>query len=184
MFEEYVEMLREDKRKKVKAEETKEMRKHEREKRKSEIEEKKRKQLKKRQRVEEKEQQKNGKCKAQANAHRQVRESSSVNDDIPDWHSTSSSSTGSDSDTMTGEEPGCHHPQRSSQLSARFCEDIDDADGVLCEACHSTEPEGLASGTVFWIECDKCGVWVHNSVFQKNDVSGKYVCRDCSATSH
>ena len=179
-------MLSEDKRKKIEAEEMKKKRKHEREKRKMEIEEKKKEtQLKKRQREEEKEQQKNDKCKAQANAHRQVRESSSVSDDIPDGHSTSSSSTGSDSDTMTGEEPGRHHPQRSSQLPARFCEDIDDADGVLCEACNSTEPEGLASGTVFWINCDKCGVWVHNyCVFQKNDVSHKYVCSDCSATSH
>ena len=112
-------MLREDKRKKIEAEEMKEKRKHEREKRKREIEEKKKEtQLKKRQREEEKEQQKNGKCKAQANTHRQVRESSSVNDDIPDWHSTSSSSTGSDSDTMTGEEPGRNHPQRRSQLPA------------------------------------------------------------------
>ena len=75
--EEYVEMLREDKRKKVKAEEMKEMRKHDREKRKREIEEKKKEtQLKTRQREEEKEQQKNGKCKAQANTHRQVRERS------------------------------------------------------------------------------------------------------------
>ena len=57
--------------------------------------------------------------------------------------------------------------------------------GVLCEVCHSTEPEGLASGTVFWIDCDKCGVWVHNyCVFQENDVSRKYVCSECSANSH
>ena len=112
-------MLREDKRKKVKAEETKEMRKHDREKRKREIEEKKKEtQLKKRQRDEEKEQQKNGKCKAQANAHHQVRETSSVSDDIPDGHSTSSSSTGSNSDTLTGEEPGRNRPQRRSQLPA------------------------------------------------------------------
>ena len=105
-----------------------------------------------------------------------------MSDDIPDGHSTSSSSTGSDSDAMTGEEPGRHRPQRCSQLPAQFCEDIDDADGVLCEACHNTEPEGLAAGTVFWIECDKCGVWVQNyCVFQKNDVSRKYVCSDCSA---
>ena len=92
-------------------------------------------QLKKRKREEEKEQQKNGKRKAQANARRQVRESSSVsNDGISDGH-----------------------------------------------VCHSTEPEGLTSSTVFWIDCDKCSVWVHNyCVFQKNDVSGKYVCSDCS----
>ena len=101
-------MLREDK-KKVEAEELKENRKYERGKRKSEIEEKKETQLKKRKGKEEKEQQKNGKPKAQANAHRQVRESSSVSDDISDEHFTSSSSTGSDSDTVTGEEPG-HNP--------------------------------------------------------------------------
>ena len=108
-----------------------------------------------------------------------------MSDGIPDGHSTSSSSTGSDSDTMTGEEPGRNRPQRRSQLQARFCEDIDDADGVLCKVCHSTEPEGLASGTVFWIDCDKCGVRVHNYfVFQKNYVSHKYVCSDCSANIH
>ena len=55
--EEYVEVLREDKRKKIETEEMKEKRKHEREKRKREIEEKKKEtQLKKRQRKEEKEQ--------------------------------------------------------------------------------------------------------------------------------
>ena len=80
--EEYVEMLREDKRKKIAAEELKEKRKHEREKRKREIEEKmKETHLKKRKREEEKEQQKNGKSKAQANTRRHVRESSSVGND-------------------------------------------------------------------------------------------------------
>ncbi len=74
--------------------------------------------MKKRKREEEKEQQKNGKRKAQDNSRCQVRESSSVSDDIPDGHSTSSSSTGSDSDAMTGEEPGHNHPQRRSQLPA------------------------------------------------------------------
>ena len=116
---------------------------------------------------------------------RQVRESSSVGDDIPDGHSTSSSSTGSDSDTMTGEEPGRSRPQHHSQLPALFREDIDDADGVACEVCRSTGPEGLSSSTVFWIDCDVCGVWVHNyCVFQKHDVGHKYVCNDCSANSH
>ena len=113
--EEYVEMLREDKRKRIDVEEMMEKRKHEREKRKREIEKKK----------------------------KEIR--------------------------------------HRSQLPARFLEDIDDADGVLCEVFHSTETEGLASGTVFWIDCDKCGVWVHNFFFQKNDVSRKYVCSDCSA---
>ena len=157
--EEYVEMLREDKRKKIEAEELKKKRKHEREKRKREIEEKKKEtQLKKWKRKEEKKQLKKGKRKALAKARHQVRESSSVSDYIPDGYPTSSSSSGSDSDTMTSEEPGHNHPQRRSQLPARFCEDIDDADGVLCEVYHSTEPEGLASGTAFWINCDKCGV--------------------------
>ena len=157
--DEYVEMLREDKRKKIEAEELKKKRKHETEKRRREIEEKKKEtQLKKWKREEEKEQLMNWKRKAQANARHQVRESSSVSDYIPDVYSTSSSSSGSDSDTMTSEEPARNHLQRCSQLPARFHEDIDDADGIPCEVCHSTEPEGLASGTVFWINCDKCGV--------------------------
>ena len=67
------------------------------------------------------------------------------NDGISDGHSTSSSSTGGDSDTMTGEEPGCNRPQCRSQLPTRFREDIDNADSVLCEVCHSTDPESLAS---------------------------------------
>ena len=81
-----------------------------------------------------------------------------MSDYIPDGYSTSSSSSGSDSDTMTSEEPARNHLQRRSQLPARFHEEIDDADGVLCEVCNSTETEGLAPGTVFWINCDKCGV--------------------------
>ncbi len=48
MSEEYVEMLREDKRKKIEAEEKKGKRKHEREKRKREIEEKKKETVEKR----------------------------------------------------------------------------------------------------------------------------------------
>ena len=59
---------------------------------------------------------------------------------------------------MTGEEPGHNRPLQRSLLPARFREGIDDADGVLCEVCLSTEPEGMASGTVLWIDCDKCGV--------------------------
>ena len=84
---------------------------------------------------------------------------------------------------MTRKELGRNRPQRCSQLPVRFSEYIDDADCVLCEVCHSTEPEGLASGTEFWIDCDKCGV-VHNCVYQENEVSHKYVCSDCSANSH
>ena len=81
-----------------------------------------------------------------------------MSDDIPDGHSTSSSSTGSNSHTMTGEEPGRNRPQRHSQLPARFREDINNADGVLCEVCHSTEPEvwhpALCSGsTVTSVVC-------------------------------
>ena len=40
------------------------------------------------------------------------------NDGISDGHFNSSSSTGGDSDTMTGEEPGRNRPQRRSQLPA------------------------------------------------------------------
>ena len=76
--------------------------------------------MKKRKKGEEKEQQKNGKRKAQANACGQVRESSSVSDDIPDWHSTCSLSTGSNCDTMTGEEPGLivHNAVHNFQLES------------------------------------------------------------------
>ena len=66
--------------------------------------------MKKRKGEEEKEQHKNGKRKAQANACCQVRESSSVSDDTSDGHFTGSSSTGGDSDTVAGEEPGRNRP--------------------------------------------------------------------------
>ena len=72
-----------------------------------------------------------------------------MSDDIPDGHSTSSSSSGSDSDTMTMKNldvivhNAVHYFQFNSANTLMI------ADGVLCEVCHSTEPESLASGTEF-----------------------------------
>ena len=52
---------------------------------------------------------------------------------------------------------------RRRQLPARFrnADDSDGNDGVLCNICTFNEPEGLSSGTVFWVDCDKCGSWVY-----------------------
>ena len=44
---------------------------------------------------------------------------------------------------------------------------MDDDDSILCETCHCTEPNGLASGTVFWMNYDKSGERVALFVFQK-----------------
>ena len=47
--------------------------------------------------------------------------------------------------------------------------------------CKSTEPVGVSSGTVFWVNCDKCVVWVHYyCTFQKNAVTRQLICKNCS----
>ena len=33
--------------------------------------------------------------------------------------------------------------------------------GVICELCSLKEPLGMAGDTVFWVDYDLCGVWVH-----------------------
>ena len=45
------------------------------------------------------------------------------------------------------------------QLPARFCVDND----TLCKLCDKHEPEGITANHIFWIDCDKCGCWVHTA---------------------
>ena len=75
-------------------------------------------------------------------------------------------------------------PRRHCILPARFRDDLrdDDGDGVICELCSFKEPLGMAGDTVFWVDCELCGVWVHTyCAFQKNAISRKYLCKECSS---
>ncbi len=68
------------------------------------------------------------------------------------------------------------------QLRARFrdAEDSDGNDGVLCTICDLNEPEGLSASTIFWVDCDKCGAWVHNVCeFGNNSVTKQYLRPSC-----
>ena len=73
-------------------------------------------------------------------------------------------------------------PHRRVQLPARFRDDIKDDDGVVCAVCKLNEPQGVSADTVFWVDCDVCGVWVHNyCVFKNNAVSRGYKCKSCQS---
>ena len=73
---------------------------------------------------------------------------------------------------------------RRRQMPSRFRVESDesDNDGTLCVLCNSNEPAMLSSSTVFWVDCSKCGCWVHNvCVFGKNTVTRQYICQQCSS---
>ena len=192
--DEYVEMLKECERKKKEEEELKKQKKEEREKKKTEREKKKEEvQKRKREKVEKKK----GKCKSvkRAPLHRRIRLSSSEseNSDVspslakkrceePDPETDDEYE---ESDIDCGKNPGPSNPssrsQRSIRLPARFRNDSDDDVESICSICNCTEPVGVSSGTIFWVDCNKCGVWVHNyCAFKKNAVTRQFICRDCS----
>ena len=71
----------------------------------------------------------------------------------------------SDSSESENEAVVSHVPsRRRRQMPARYRSDSDndDNDGVLCDICQLNEPLSLSSEIVFWVDCDKCGKWVHN----------------------
>ena len=73
-------------------------------------------------------------------------------------------------------------PRRSGILPARFRDDVSDDDGILCDLCQLKEPPGMADNTVFWVDYDSCGKWVHNyCAFKKNAVSKRFKCDECSS---
>ena len=79
-------------------------------------------------------------------------------------------------------DPSSVHLRCQRQLPAHFREDgdSDENDGVLCAICQSNEPDGLPGKIVFWVDCDECGVWVHNyCAFGKNIVTRKFLCENC-----
>ena len=46
---------------------------------------------------------------------------------------------------------------RRRQIPLCYCRDSSDSegnDGTLCSICQNNEPEGLASGVVFWVDCN------------------------------
>ena len=177
-------MLREDDRKKKEAEELKEQRKTQRESKKNEREkqreekkrateekkrkkelEKKKKELERRKKLKDK-----VKCTRNKPCPRQVMCLSSSDSDSEPFFAQVSSVSSSESDAASDiERPGPSRPQQRRLLPARFRQDSDGDDGVLC---HCTELEEYSGDTVYWIDCNKCGVWVHNyCLFGKNDVS-------------
>ena len=52
--------------------------------------------------------------------------------------------------------------------------DSDDNEGTLCCIYNKNEPDGLAACVVFWVDCSKCGVWVHNQCASNNTASRKH----------
>ena len=66
----------------------------------------------------------------------------------------------SDSETETAS-----FPLRRRQFPQRYRPDSenDENDGILCSICELNEPEGMSSDMMFWVDCDVCGVWVHDA---------------------
>ena len=93
-----------------------------------------------------------------------------MSDDISDGHSTSSSSTGN--------RPQCHNFQldsaKTSMMLMVFSVKFDTA--LNLKVWHPA----LCSGST--VTSVVCGCTIVST--KKNYVSHKYVCRDCSATSH
>ena len=99
---------------------------------------------------------------------------------------SSSDSAPSSGEQDSSSEPSFSRPKRQRQLPARFRNDSDssseDDDAVLCAICHAKEPT-CAAKTVFWVDCEMCGAWVHSyCAFQSNSVSRRYTCDLCSAS--
>ena len=81
----------------------------------------------------------------------------------------------SHSELECNSEAGPSRPKRRGILPACFRNESEHDDGVLCSICGKTEPENKASNTVFWLDCDLCGTWVHNyCAFNNNTVAKRY----------
>ena len=72
-------------------------------------------------------------------------------------------------------------PKQRCQLPARFRDSNSESDdGVLCSMCNQKEPAGRSAETIFWIDCDVCGAWVHTyCAFKNNGSSHRYMCKSC-----
>ena len=191
--EEYTQMLRDEVRKKKEAEELKEQKKVERERKRNERLEK---QAARKKEIEarKKKQGEKGKKRKRpppaklSGARRRIRLDSSSDSDIsPEEPKDCDDSLGSESvddEQAHSAQPGSSDSRshRRVQLPARFRDDIEDDDGVVCAVCKLNEPQGVSADTVFWVDCDVCGVWVHNyCVFKNNAVSRRYKCKSCQS---
>ena len=168
-------MLRADKRKKEEAEEQKKKRKEERESRKKE-KEKRQSEHNKRGRGRERD---HGRGRRSIASRRLDMESSESEIDSAQAESDFSEAPICASQDL---QPGPNRPCHRRQMPARFCDsDSDQNDGVLCVLCNENSPIDLTDSTVFWVDCSKCGCWVHNvCAFGKNTVTRKYTCTSCS----
>ena len=154
-------MLQEDKDKKGKAEKYKQRKKEEQERKK--IERDKKKKMEEDVGVVER----RGKSK-----DTEISESTSTSDD--DTATIPAQVLDSDCETETASRPFCQR-----QLPQRYRPDSEN-DGVLFSICELNEPEGMSSDMIFWVDCDVCGVWVHNVCgFGSNTASRGYKCTSC-----
>ena len=195
---EYAEMLRKEQRKKEEAEKEKQARKEEREKKKKEREQKKKERescraARGRGRGRGRRLFGHGKRKTQMDGNDSVSEASNsppptsspeISEPESDGEAgPSTSSREPESDGEAGPSTSSR-PHRQRTLPSRFRRDSSDSDnndGSICVLCDSNEPEGLATNTVFWIDCDKCGYWAHNfSAFGSNTASQRFLCSKCS----
>ena len=176
---EYYDLLKAKERKEKEEEELKQQRKEERERRKKEKEEEK--ERRKKEREEEKERKKKRKEEERMNKKRKGvearRKGKGVSRKGKDKACTSSELESEHEDTSSRP-----RSQRVHTLPARFRENTDSGsdesdDGILCALCNAREPEGFSGSTVFWVDCDKCGTWVHT--YCANN-SSKYVCSSCA----
>ena len=173
----YAEMLRADKRKKEEAEEQKKKRKEDRESKKKE--------------KEKRQSERNKRGRGRGRGHGRGRRSIAsrrldMESSESETDSVQAESDVSDTEDPIGAsqdlQPGPSRPCRRRQMPARFCDsDSDQNDGVLCVLCNENSPVDLPDSTVFWVDCSKCGCWVHNvCAFGKNAVTRKYTCISCS----
>ena len=115
-----------------------------------------------------------------------------INDNEESTNQISSATEDNESDNSDSDASGLSsHSHRVGRLRRRqrvpsryrrhSGTDSDDNDGTLCCICKKNEPDGLAACVVFWVDCSKCGAWVHNQcAFNNNTASRKYLCKNCS----
>ena len=192
---EYVEMMKEKDRKEKETEELKQKRKEEREKKRKErekVQEEKRKERERKKEEREKAKQAKGNGKKRAAPTRQKRSK------VPEVNGSESDGAGSStskkskadsaSSESEDEEVLQQKPKRTRQLPARFktqsdSESSSESSGTECCICSNREPPwpACAAENIFWIDCDKCGDWVHcHCAFGRNASSRRYMCSKCA----
>ena len=77
-------------------------------------------------------------------------------------------------------------PKRQRQFPQRYrqSESDSDDDQVPCALCLMKYPPGCRADTLFWVDCDRCGIWVHSfCAFDDNTSSSQFVCEFCAQAS-